>query len=66
MAGIGPSGDLGYMNGVTESLAVGGRFEMDGKLEWSSFSGVGGEVEKKSLLTVPIERNNKLPGQPGF
>ena len=43
MAGIGPSGDLGFTNGVTETIAVGGRFEMGGKLEWTSFSGVSGE-----------------------
>ena len=42
MAGIGPGGELGYTNGVTESLAVGGRFEMDGKVEWTSFSGMSG------------------------
>ncbi len=42
MAGIGPSGGLGYTNGVSESLALGGRFEMDGKVEWTSFSGVSG------------------------
>ena len=39
MAGLGPSGDLGYTNGVTETLAVGGMFELDGMVEWSSFSG---------------------------
>jgi hypothetical protein len=42
MAGIGPSGELGYMNGVTETLSVGGRFELGGKVEWTSFSGVSG------------------------
>ncbi|OPX70696.1 MAG: hypothetical protein A4E38_01331 [Methanoregulaceae archaeon PtaB.Bin108] len=42
MAGIGPSGELGYTNGMSESLAVGGRFELDGKVEWTSFSGVNG------------------------
>jgi hypothetical protein len=42
MAGIGPSVDLGYTNGVSESLALGGRFELNGKVEWTSFSGVSG------------------------
>jgi hypothetical protein len=42
MAGIGPGGELGYMNGVSEMLSVGGRFELDGGVQWSSFSGVSG------------------------
>lgn len=42
MAGIGPSGDLGYVNVGTEVLSVGGRFELDGKVEWTTFSGVNG------------------------
>ena len=42
MAGIGPSGELGYMNGMSEVLTVGGRFELDGGVEWSSFSGGNG------------------------
>ncbi|OPX70691.1 MAG: hypothetical protein A4E38_01326 [Methanoregulaceae archaeon PtaB.Bin108] len=44
MAGIGPSGELGYVNGVSEVLSVGGRFVMDGGVQWTSFSGAfGGE-----------------------
>ena len=39
MAGIGPGGEQGYVNGVTETLSVGGGFELDGKVQWSSFSG---------------------------
>jgi len=42
MAGIGPSANLGYTNGMSESLALGGQFEMNGKVEWTSFSGVSG------------------------
>jgi hypothetical protein len=44
MAGIGPSGELGYVNGVSESLTVGGMFELAGKMEWPSFSEVNGEA----------------------
>jgi hypothetical protein len=43
MAGIGPSGDLGYVNGMSESLALEGRFELGCKVDWTSFSGVNGE-----------------------
>jgi hypothetical protein len=39
MAGIGPLGELGYVNGVSEALSVGGRFDPDGGVQWSSFSG---------------------------
>jgi hypothetical protein len=42
MAGIGPSGDLGYMNSMYESLVVGGMFELDGGVHLTSFSGVNG------------------------
>lgn len=42
MAGIGPGSEIGYTNCMSESLAVGGKFELDGKVEWTSFSGVNG------------------------
>jgi hypothetical protein len=44
MAGIGPAGELGYRDGMHESVAMNGLFNLTGEVHWSSFSwAFGGE-----------------------
>ena len=43
LAGIGPAGELGYLDGMQESIAMNGLFNLSGEVHWSSFSGAFGD-----------------------